>query len=301
MSAFSRPLKINLTVLAVTAGMVTTFASAAPPQLPAINQPATNRQLTGKLNWFDLLTDNVEGAKQFYGSVFGWKFTDLPDPQRRYTVISVGNERIGGILQPRQAAIKGSSAHWLTFISVADAEVAARYAKSNGGQVLSGPTSVPARGTHVVFRDPQGALIAVLKSESGDPPDEPVETGEIIWADLFVPKPAEATAFYRGLTGWTSEAQADGGKSERMIMNAGGFSRAGIKPLPAGAKAGWLPYIQVTNVAATLKRVQSAGGKILVPPSREVLNGRVAIIADPQGGVFGIVHWIPTTKKESRQ
>jgi len=302
MLTVSHPLRIfRLTFLALAAGMVATFASAAPPSLPPINQPATNQRLAGKLIWFDLLTDNVDAAKQFYGPVFGWKFADVPNSQRRYSVISAGNERIGGIFQPMLKVTKGANAHWLTLISVADADAAARYARSNGGQVVSGPTSVPSRGTHVVLRDPQGAMVGVLKSESGDPPDEPAEPGEFLWVDLFVPKPAEAAAFYRGLVGWTPEDQSAAGKSDRVILNASGFSRAGVKLLPAGARPGLLPYVQVANVATTLKRVKSAGGKILIPPSPENFNGQVAVIADPQGGVIGIVHWTPTTRKESRQ
>ena len=287
-------------VCAVLAASAASFASAA-PQLPPINQPPTNQRLSGKLIWFDLLTNNVDAAKQFYGSVFGWTFSDVPDSQRRFSVISIGNERIGGIFQPASPAAAGRPAHWLTFISVPDVDATARYAKSNGGQILAGPTSVPARGTHLVMRDPQGALFGVLKSDSGDPLDDPAQPGEILWADLFVSKPVDAAAFYRGLVGWRSGRRAAGGAKERLVMSAGGFARAGITVLPDGAKPGWLPYVQVQDVAATLKRVTNAGGRILTPPSPDVLGGRLAVIADPQGGVIGVVHWIPPGKKGGSQ
>lgn len=289
-----------VSMVAAMGGCSASLEAAPPPNLPPINQPPTNQRQAGKLIWFDLLTDNVDAAKQFYGSVFGWKFTDVPDSQRRFSVITVGNERIGGIFQPVASPPKGVRPHWLTFISVPDADAAARYAKSNGGTVMSGPTSVPARGTHVVLRDPQGAMVGVLKSDSGDPRDEPAQPGEFLWADLFASKPAEAAAFYQGLANWTPSAPS-GINSDRMIMNSGGFSRAGIKPLPDAARPGWLPYVQVDNVPSTLKRVKSAGGKVLVPPSPDLLDGRLAVIADPQGGVIGIVHWIPRAKKESQQ
>src|SRR5262249_40475932 len=164
---------------------------------------------------------------------------------------------------------------------------AARFAKNNGGQIVAGPTSVPARGTHLVMRDPQGALFGVLKSDSGDPFDDPAQPGEILWADLFVAKPADAAAFYQGLIGWKASRRSAGAARERLVMQAGGFSRAGITVLPDGAKPGWLPYVQVNDVAATLKRATNAGGKILTPPSPDVLGGRLAVIADPQGGVIG--------------
>ena len=282
-------------MLAIAGIFAASVAQAAPPILPPINKTPTGLQLTGKLTWFDLVTSDVAAAKQFYGTVFGWTFFDSLEKQRQYTTISNGNDRIGGIFHPLSPAKAGPTARWLTFISVPDAEAAARFAKSNGGQVLSGPTSVPARGTHVVIRDPEGALIGVLKSDSGDPIDDPAKPGEILWADLFVAKPASAAAFYGGLVGWKSDAT--GGAAKRLLMNAGGFSRAGITVLPAGAKPGWLPYVQVANVPATLKRVTRAGGKILTPPSPNILNGRLAIIADPQGGVIGIVNWTGPSNK----
>ncbi len=141
-----------------------------------------------------------------------------------------------------------------------DAAAAARYTENHGGKTVSGPTAVPARGTHVILRDPQGALFGVLKSDSGDPVDDPAKPGEILWADLFVPKPTDAAAFYRGLLGWSVEERDSRAGAEHLVASAGGFSRAGITVLPAGAKQpGWLPYVQVENVGATLKRVTAAG------------------------------------------
>jgi predicted enzyme related to lactoylglutathione lyase len=302
MKSFFRPRPIYLLkTMVLLGGLTASLVQALPPTLPAINQAPTGQQLTGKLTWFDLLTDNVATAKQFYGPVFGWTFADAPGSKGKFSVISVGNERIGGIFQRSKPATSGPTTRWLTFISVPDAAAAAQYTKNHGGQVISGPTSVPARGTHVVMLDPQGAMFAVLKSDSGDPIDDPAQPGEILWADLFVAKPDAAAEFYHGLVGWNAEEKDSRGAAEHLVVNAGGFSRAGITMLPPGAQQpGWLPYVQVANIQATLKRVKSAGGKIMTPPSREILDGRLAVIADPQGGVIGIVNWTGPTKKAGR-
>ncbi len=284
--------------LTVIGGFAAPLVPAAPPNLPAINQTPTGLQLTGKLIWFDLLTGNLAGAKKFYGPVFGWTFADTTGPNGDFSVISVGKERIGGIYQRNAGAKSGPTNRWLTFISVPDAAAAARYAEGHGGKVISGPTSVPARGTHVILRDPQGALFGVLKSDSGDPIDDPALPGEILWADLFVAKPADAVTFYRGLLGWSVEERNSRAGAEHLVASAGGFARAGITVLPPDAKQpGWLPYVQVENVGATLKRVTNAGGKILVPPNPELLGGQLAVIADSQGGAIGIVHWTGSAKK----
>ncbi len=107
------------------------LAPAAPPNLPAINQAPTGLQLTGKLIWFDLLTDSLAGAvKKFYGPVFRLDVQRHrpTSPRAILASISVGNEQMNRRNLPaqRQAAKSGPTNRWLTFISVPDAAAAAR-------------------------------------------------------------------------------------------------------------------------------------------------------------------------------
>ena len=50
--------------LAISGTLTAIAAGAVPSNLPPINQTPTGLQLTGKLIWFDLLTDNIAGFKQ---------------------------------------------------------------------------------------------------------------------------------------------------------------------------------------------------------------------------------------------
>jgi predicted enzyme related to lactoylglutathione lyase len=72
----------------------------------------------------------------------------------------------------------------------------------------------------------------------------------------------------------------------------GWVARAGIlqQPNAAGLAPAWLPYILVDNVAGTVERAVKAGGKVLIAPNANRLNGNLAIIADPNGGVIGVVN-----------
>jgi hypothetical protein len=73
---------------------------------------------------------------------------------------------------------------------------------------------------------------------------------------------------------------------------ADGHARAGVLPLPPeGRESGWLPYVQVDDVAATVAKVRAAGGRVLREPDAAVLDGRLAVIADPHGAVLGLIHW----------
>lgn len=254
---------------------------------------AAGRTLPGKFVWFDLATEDPAAARAFYGAVFGWKFRDARTAAMPYTVIEHAGGKLGGLFHASRPAGAAVGARWLSLVSVPDAAKAARYVRDAGGQVVVPPRAVAGRGTHAVFRDPEGAVFGVLAAEEGDPPDAPVADGDVFWLDLFARDPAKAARFYAGLAGYeVSEPDRDAG-IPRWILATGGYARAGIALLRSEAtKPGWLPYILVDDVAGTVRRAVQAGGRVVVEPRAGLLDGNVAIVADPSGGVVGVVNWV---------
>jgi hypothetical protein len=49
--------------------------------------------------------------------------------------------------------------------------------------------------------------------------------------------------------------------------------------------------VRVKNVAETVALAKQIGGKVLIGPDPEVLNGNVAVIADPTGAAIGVLQW----------
>ncbi|HZZ95246.1 MAG TPA: VOC family protein [Usitatibacter sp.] len=255
---------------------------------------AGNR-LPGKFTWFELATGNPASARAFYGAVFGWKFRDVEGAPASYALIENESGKVGGMF--RHAPPEGSKvgARWLALISVPDVQQAARVVRESGGAVLVQPKTVRGRGTHAVFRDPDGAVFGVLAAEDGDPPDTPVEQDDFFWLDLFAPDPARAAAFYARLAGYGVDRGEIAGR-ERTVLSTNGIARAGIAQLPSGMQqAAWLPYVLVDDVAATLERVRSAGGKVVMQPRADLLDANIAVIADREGGTLGIVKWVNGT------
>jgi predicted enzyme related to lactoylglutathione lyase len=58
--------------------------------------------------------------------------------------------------------------------------------------------------------------------------------------------------------------------------------------------------VQVESVAATVAAATAAGGKVLLPHDQAVLNGNIAVIGDPRGGVIGIIHWTSPDATEAQ-
>ena len=273
-----------VTLLLALLASIGAFASPLGPDGDA------GRRLPGKFIWLDLATQNVTSSRAFYGAVFNWKFHDVPGAPASYTIIENDSGKVAGMF--RHIANAGTlHARWLALLSVTDASAAAQFVRASGGQVLLPPRNVPGRGTHAVFRDPDGALFGVLASEGGDPADTPVEDGDVFWLDLFAPAPAKAAAFYAAVAGYDVDVGDVAGRA-RTLLSTDGIARAGIAHMPAGAsRPAWLAYVLVDDVPATLERALKAGGKVIMAPRADLLDGNLAVIADREGGVIGIVNW----------
>ncbi len=264
------------------------------PRLPPVTDPPTTVSIPGKFIWFDLITPDPRTAQAFYGTVFGWSFQPVAGASD-YTSIAAGDRLIGGVYQP---AAGQTGSRWLGFVSVRDVRKATMKLGGMGFTTVLPATQVPGRGTQAVVRDPQGAIVGLMKSASGDPRDEPVGPGEFFWVDLYARDVVTASAAYSAI-GY-NVVPADEYLGERMLLESNGYARAGITQLPTEERQpGWLPYVQVEDVAATVAAAQSAGGKVLMAPDPAVLDGNVAVIGDPLGGVIGVIHWTPEGAEES--
>jgi predicted enzyme related to lactoylglutathione lyase len=255
---------------------------------PPFASPATNTHIPGKFVWFELLSSDPPAAQHFYASVFGWRFEPLTGKAEGYTVVRNEERPIAGLVRP-SAAREPASARWLVFVSTADLKRTLKRLQDDDAQVLVPATNIGERGPHAIVRDEQGALLGVLQSASGDRPDDPVAPGDFIWVDLYARNPASAAASSSVLG---LEANRVDGAREERVLSSMGFARAGILPLPdASREPGWLAYVQVEDVPATMARVRAAGGTVLREPGADVEAGQYAVFADPQGAILGVIRY----------
>ena len=119
--------------------------------------------------------------------------------------------------------------------------------------------------------------------------------GRVSWNELTTGDAAAAAGFYTQLFGWKTEACAPGGapgggppytmfKQDGDAMGVGGMMQM---PQP-GAPAMWLPYFVVANADDALARAVGLGAKVCAPVMVIPMVGRIAIVQDPQGAVFGL-------------
>ena len=113
--------------------------------------------------------------------------------------------------------------------------------------------------------------------------------------ELNTDNPGKAMEFYKSLFSWTFEEMDMGGGMKYTGIKTGEGPGGGLqkKPMPEAPTA-WTVYVQVDSVAATLDKVQSLGGTVVVPKTAIPEMGAFGIIMDPTGAFLGV--WESATK-----
>jgi predicted enzyme related to lactoylglutathione lyase len=129
-----------------------------------VNEPGT-------LTWNELGTRDIEGAKAFYGEVFGW-VADEHELQRAdggpgpaiYVEWLLDGRDVGGMMDISGVLPAEVPAHWLVYFAVADADAAVAKVKAAGGDVRFGPVDIPA-GRFAVVTEPNAdpGVFAVIQ------------------------------------------------------------------------------------------------------------------------------------------
>ena len=114
------------------------------------------RDEPGTLCWNELAARDVDVAKKFYTSLFGWGAKTSPE----YTEWETGGRSIGGMMKIPSPEIP---THWLAYFMVDDCDASTKKAKSLGARAYVEPMDIPKVGRFSVVADPQGASFALFK------------------------------------------------------------------------------------------------------------------------------------------
>lgn len=130
----------------------------------------------GAMCWHQLACRDVDGAKEFYGAVFGWVGLTTPYETSTYTTWYLngrdpGTERWGaggvgravaGMVEMDRSWPRDLPAHWLVCFAVDDCDAVAESVGELGGEVSVEPLDIPEVGRLTVLGDPHGAVFATV-------------------------------------------------------------------------------------------------------------------------------------------
>jgi len=269
--------------------------------LPSVTDSPGNERLPGKIIWRDLLTHDLSGSKEFYGSLFGWEFEAVGNDSgfgndSVYTLIRHKGRLIGGMIDTVALNGKDDISQWIVVMSVDDVDKAASSFAASGGEVITPPTDLRRRGRLAVVRDAEGALLGLLQTKDGDPADsEPVVDG-FLWDELWTSDIENATEFYTSVTGLQADEldlERDQGASlAYRLLKSAETPRVGIMANPLEELGPvWVSYLRVESPADIAAKVDAVGGRVIVEAQARAIGGEVAFIAGPSGAGIALQTW----------
>ena len=240
----------------------------------------------GTFCWVDLSTSDANGAKIFYGELFGWEFEDSEIPDGGvYAMCYVQGDVVAAIVQQDE-----QPGHWNNYVTVMSADETATKAKQLGANVFEEPFDVMDSGRMAVVQDPTGAVLGVWQPRAHIGAQRVNDPGCMTWNELQTREPETTAAFYAELFGWEMEPVEEDGRLAYVVIRNSGRSNGGIMPTAEQAyntPPFWLAYFTVLSCDATAAKVRELGGETLAGPL-DLGAGRIAVVSDPQGAVFAL-------------
>ena len=276
--------------LASTLGYVAGCTSV-PTVSPFKGMELSSTPLLGKFVWRDLVTEDPDAVKPFYAGLLGWEFVETRALGAPYTLVRSGGQFIAGISRTRRPRPDQPVSQWLSFMSVASVDRAVEQTRAAGGSVVAGPLDLPNVGRGAVVLDPDGAPLGLLRSAVGDPADVASPAlNRFMWTEHLSRDPQASAAFYASLAGFEVRKEEFAGRPYWVLVR--GRERAGLLRNPIALdRPIWLPFVRVTDPAASAASVAQLGGRILLAPRSDVRSGGMALVADPAGAVLALQKW----------
>jgi predicted enzyme related to lactoylglutathione lyase len=248
----------------------------------------------GAFCWAECATTDVDGAKAFYGELFGLGIEETPIPGGTYVQFLKDGKYVAGLTQlQEQEREQGISPHWNTYIAVEDAELVAKEAEQLGGTIVAPAFDVLESGRMAVVMDPTGAAVGFWQAKEHIGAQVYGEDGTISWWELMTPDPKRATEFYAQLFGYATEDFPMEQGTYTVLIHKG-EQAAGIMESPqAGMPAAWTPYFSVADADATLAKATGLGASAMMPVTEIKDIGRFSWITDPQGAVIAFIQPSP--------
>lgn len=116
----------------------------------------------GAVGWFELMTRDTAAAVRFYDELFGWQAETGDADGVEYSVFSVGDAQLGGMIATPDELGEDVPDSWSIYFTVADCSASVERVRDLGGQVLKATTPTP-MGPFAVVADPQGAVFQLME------------------------------------------------------------------------------------------------------------------------------------------
>jgi predicted enzyme related to lactoylglutathione lyase len=238
--------------------------------------------IPGTPSWVDMGSPDPAAAAAFYTGLFGWSvdFDERPEAGG-YAVATLRGKSVAG-LGPAQSP--DVPPFWSVYVTVRNTDAALEEAVAAGATVVVPAMDVLDAGRMGVVQDPVGSFISVWQPNQHIGAELVNEPGTFGWNELATTDLAAATDFYTKVFGWgLGDTPGDDGR----IFTVGGEMACGAHQAGEGEFPAWSVWFSVEDCDASTAKAVELGGSVMMPPN-DMGFGRGAVVADPQGAVFGL-------------
>jgi uncharacterized protein len=243
---------------------------------------STRATTAGTFVWHEQVSADPKRAEDFYTRVLGWGTEVFKPGEFDYTMISAGGHTHGGISKAMEGA---PPPHWLSHVQVEDVDETIEKATRASGKLLAGPFEMGEVGRMAIISDPQGAFVSAYQPRN----DGAAPEGVFAWDELVTTDVDGAQRFYEEVFDWTTEDPGPEFHGYR-IFKSGETQVAGMMTVQdQSVPPHWQPYVMVSDVDATAATALELGSSALIEPMNVPGVGRIALLLDPQGAIFGVM------------
>ena len=239
--------------------------------------------------WIDLSTSDVERAKDFYGTVFGWTFESAGPEYGGYISASKDGQPVAGLMynDPQW----NSPDVWTTYLHTADITATLSAATSAGAAVCVEPMEIKDKGHMAMLTDPTGAFVGLWQPIGHRGFNVVNEAGAPVYHQLTTRDYGKALDFYREVFGWHTEKVADTDEFRYSTAIFDGNALLGVmdgtRELADGVPSNWFVFLGAEDVDKTVQLVKENGGTV-IRYAEDTPYGRLAAVADPTGAGFNL-------------
>ncbi|MGW2186891.1 VOC family protein [Streptomyces sp. NPDC001667] len=241
--------------------------------------------------WVDLMVPDQQAALDFYRDLFGWQGEVGPPETGGYAVCTLRGKPVAGIMTamspdggPTPPTV------WTTYLAAADVDATERKVTKAGGKVMMPAMDVMTLGRMALVSDPTDAVVGLWQARDFPGAGVVNEPGALIWNELDTSDTGAASTFLSAALGIKAEPME--GADGYFALNVDGRTVGGMQgldKLPEGTPSHWLTYFAVDDTDSTVDALVRAGGNVLKPPF-DMMAGRMAVVQDPQGGIFAVIN-----------
>src|SRR4051812_36834055 len=229
--------------------------------------PERDGYAAGTPSWVDLTTPDVDGAKRFYGELFGWTADDAGDPEETggYAMFKSGGRLVAGVGPVMQ---DGQPSYWTTYFATDDADALTERVESSGGTVIVAPMDVMDAGRMAIYSHPDAGMFGAWQAGTHKGAQLVNEPVSLAWNGLMTRNQDSAGTFLRVAFGLRTETQDFGG-GPYTILKLGENAVGGMNDMPPGvpeeAPAFWNVSFSVADTDATVAKATELGAQVIMP------------------------------------